>query len=211
MSGETGNNSEHRIAAIVLGAGESSRFSPLGEPKQLAMVDGKPMVAKVVGAVAASAADAVFAVLGHEFEKVSAALAQFPGVKIINNPDYRSGLASSLKAGLSQAEGFDAAMFLLGDLPYLSTDNIDAVIRAYRSSLAPLAVAMHEGTPLHPVVFRRDLWPELEEVTGDIGGREVVKRHLGEAVTVELPDAASIIDIDTQQDYLRTNGGSDSE
>jgi molybdenum cofactor cytidylyltransferase len=211
VNGEKKDNSRDRIAAIVFAAGESTRFSPLGEPKQLALVGGEAMIAKVVREVTASAADAVLVVLGHEFERVSAALAGFDGIEIISNPGYQSGLSSSLKAGLAQASGFDAVIFVLGDLPGLTAGDINLVISAYRSSPAPLAVGLHEGRPVHPVIFRKDLWPELDKISGDIGGREVAKRHLDEAVTVEMPNAASIIDIDTLQDYLPLSGGSDSE
>jgi molybdenum cofactor cytidylyltransferase len=204
------SNSKHRIAAIVLAAGESSRFSPHGEPKQLAMIDGEPMIARVVREVHASAADTVLVVLGHEFEKVSAVINGFHGIKIINNPDYPNGLSSSLKAGLAQAVGFDAIMFVLGDLPGLASADMDSVISIYRDSTAPLACAMYEGRPAHPVIFRKDLWPELEKLTGDIGGREVVIKHIDEVVMAKLPGTACISDVDTIDDYLPFSGGSES-
>ena len=102
-------------------------------------------------------------------------------------------------------------MFILGDLPRLKAHDIDDVITAYRESNAPLATAVYNGNNAHPVIFRKDLWPELKEITGDIGGREVLKRHLSEAVTVELPEAACVTDIDTYEDYLRNGGGTNGE
>jgi len=202
------NNSKHRIAAVVLAAGESSRFSMPGQPKQLADIGGEPMISKIVQAVKKSSANSVFVVLGHEFEKITAAINVFPGIKIINNPGYQSGLSSSLKAGLSHASGFDAVMYILGDLPGLTSADIDCVITAYRSSSAPLACALFDERPVHPVIFRKDLWPELEELTGDIGGRKILKRHIDKAVKAELPGTACIWDIDTIDDYLTLSGGS---
>ena len=202
-----GSNSGHRIAAIVLAAGRSARF---GAPKQLAAVDGEPLIARVVRRTAASGIDAVLVVLGHEFEKVNAALAGLAGIEVVNNPEYESGLSSSLKAGLARAGRFDAVMFVLGDLPGLNAADIDSVISAYRDSSAPLALGVHEGHPAHPVIFRKDLWPELEEVAGDTGGREVAGRHLAEAVTVKLR-SESTFDIDTFEDYLGKRGESGRE
>ena len=208
MTGKAGNNSKDRIAAIVLAAGESTRF---GRPKQLAEINGMPMIARVVRQVLESSADRVIVVLGHDFENVSLALAGISGIEIINNTGYRSGLSSSLKAGLKSAGNCDAAMFLLGDMPCLGTNIINNVLEAYRQSAAPLAAATLEGRNAHPVIFRKDLWPELEQTSGDVGGRVVLKRHLDKAVTVELPDAACITDIDTREDYLSNDGGTACE
>lgn len=202
------NNSKHRIVAIVLAAGESTRFSQTGEPKQLADIGGEPMISKILHEVRESIANAVFVVLGHEFEKITAAINVFPDIKIINNPDYKSGLSSSLKAGLSHASGFDAIMYVLGDLPGLTSTDMDCVITAYRSSSAPLACAVSENRTAHPVIFRKDLWPELEALTGDIGGREIVRKHMDEAVMTELPGTTCISDVDTIDDYLPLSGGS---
>lgn len=204
---EKENNSAHRVAAVVLAAGESSRF---GSPKQLAEIDGKPMIARIVGRVAQSNVERTVVVLGCEFEKVSDALAGFPEVEVLENPEYRSGIAGSLKVGLSRIGELDAVMFVLGDLPGLGTADIDAVLGAYLRSNAPLALGKVDGVQAHPVIFRKDLWPELQGTGGDIGGRDVVKAHLHEAVTVELPPSCGA-DIDTLEDYLRGNGGSSGE
>jgi molybdenum cofactor cytidylyltransferase len=204
---EKTDNSSHRIAGVVLAAGESTRF---GEPKQLAVLDGEPMIARVVRNVTQSAVQHTVIVLGYEFDKVNKALAGFSEIEIVRNTDYSSGLASSLKAGLRRVGEFDAIMFVLGDLPGLNTADINSVLGAYRGSSAPLAVGVCEGTPVHPVIFRKDLWPELENAGGDRGGRDVVKAHLHEAAKVEL-SKSSTDDIDTLEDYRRCNGGSCSE
>jgi molybdenum cofactor cytidylyltransferase len=202
------DNSGHRIAAIVLAAGESTRF---GRPKQLEEINGVPMIARILLEVTAAAVDAVFIVVGHEAGKVKASLVNFGDVQIVENPDYRSGLSTSLRAGLAAVEGFDAAMFILGDMPGITSDAVNRVIEAYRASSSPLAAGMHSGRPVHPVIFRADLWPELMQVTGDVGGREVLARRLSEAVTVEMPDPACIADIDTPDDLTRTEGDTPSE
>ncbi len=197
------DNSNHRIAAIVLAAGESTRF---GRLKQLEEIDGKPMIYKIIRQVSATSADAILVIVGHEFEKMTAALADFSNVKFIENPDFRGGLSTSVKAGLAGSGSFDAAMFVLGDMPGLTSDAMNRVVEAYRASSSPLAAGMHAGRAVHPVIFRKDLWPELMQVTGDIGGREVLARHLGEAATVEMPDPACVTDIDAPEDLTRSEG-----
>jgi molybdenum cofactor cytidylyltransferase len=202
------DNRGHRIVAIVLAAGESTRF---GRPKQLEDMHGEPMIARILTEVTAAEVDDVFVVVGHEAGKVRASLARFAGVQIVENPNYRSGLSTSVRAGLTAASNCDAAMFVLGDMPGITSETIHCVLTAYRASPSPLAAGMHRGRPVHPVIFRKDLWPELMQVTGDIGGREVVSRHLSDAVTVEMPDPACVADIDTPEDLTSTEGETRSE
>jgi molybdenum cofactor cytidylyltransferase len=205
QSAEPGN-SGHRIAAVVLAAGEATRF---GAPKQLVPVEGEPMLARVTRQVKESPVGRVVVVLGYEFEAISLTLANMTDVAIVRNPDYESGMASSARAGLDAAGDSDAIMFVLADLPGLAAEDIGRVAAAYRNSAAPLALGMCKGRPAHPVIFRKELWPELRQLKGDIGGREIVRKYLDVAATVELPETA-IADIDTVKDYLQLQGGGGS-
>jgi molybdenum cofactor cytidylyltransferase len=78
---------------------------------------------------------------------------------------------------------------------------IDAVIAEFRSSRADVAQARYAGAiPGHPVLFAGSLVPELMEITGDEGGRGVMRHH--EVRYVEF-DANPPPDIDTEADYQR--------
>ena len=107
-----------KVAALVLAAGQSRRMGQAN--KLLAPVDGRPMVAHAVDAMLASRADPVIVVTGHQADAVRAALAGRP-VIWAHNPDYASGLSSSLAAGLAALpEDAEGVVIGLGDMPRAS-------------------------------------------------------------------------------------------
>jgi molybdenum cofactor cytidylyltransferase len=124
-----------------------------------------------------------------------------PDLEFVENPGYGEGLSASLRKGLEAARGFDAVLIVLGDLPFLGTELARAVVGAYRTSTAPLAFPRVDGRPAHPVVFRRDLWAELDTIRGDRGGRTVVDRHAKRAAVVPWEDGGTQRDIDTEGEY----------
>jgi molybdenum cofactor cytidylyltransferase len=191
------------IAGIVLAGGTSSR---LGRPKQLLELAGRPLLQHAVDAAATARLDEVIVVLGHRAGEVAAALALPPGARSVVNPDYATGQASSMHTGLAavspQAE---AAVLLLGDQPGMAPAHIAAVADAFRGGAGPIVQGSYRGTPGHPVLFARRVWPELMAVRGDLGAREVIKAHPDWVVRVEL-DADVPPDLDTMEDYRRLTG-----
>jgi molybdenum cofactor cytidylyltransferase len=117
------------------------------------------------------------------------------------NPLYEEGLSGSIRMGLEAAGDFDGVLIVLGDLPFLGADLPRALVEAYRSGTAPLGFPTVDGRPGHPVLFRRDLWRELEAVRGDEGGRTVVEKHARRAATFPWEDGRTQLDIDTEGDY----------
>jgi len=201
------------VSAVVLAAGRGRR---MGGAKQLLPLDGRALILHVVEHVLASTADEVVVVLGHEAAAVRSVLvdcgASVPGdpLRSVFNPDYASGLASSLRAGLAAVDArADAAVVLLGDQPDVMAADIDAVVGAYRAAGGVAIRALYTGTrpatPGHPVLLDRCLWGEVCAVEGDLGAREVLSRHRAEVRSIEIPKAAPG-DIDTAEDLRRTRG-----
>jgi molybdenum cofactor cytidylyltransferase len=186
------------IAAVVLGAGRSSRMG--GPNKLLAEIGGRPLVRIVVEAALASRARPVIVVTGHQRERVQAALAGLP-VKFVHNPRYADGLGTSLKAGIAAlpAEA-DGAIVCLGDMPHVDAALIDRLLAAFDPEKGALVVVPSiEGKRGNPVVWSRRFFPDLMAVEGDVGARHLLGRY-PEAVT-ELPLAgtAALTDIDTPE------------
>lgn len=193
------------ISGIVLAGGMSSR---LGRPKQLLTLAGRPVLQHVVDAAAAtgSGLGEVVVVLGHLAGEVAAALSLPPSARTVVNPDYATGQASSMRAGLEAAAAeSEAAVVLLGDQPGMPAAHIAAVVRAFGGGAGPIVQASFRGTPSHPVLFARSVWPELMAVTGDQGAREVIKGHPDWVVRIDL-DAEIPPDLDTMEDYERLRG-----
>jgi molybdenum cofactor cytidylyltransferase len=187
----------------VLAAGASRRF---GSPKQLLLVNGQSMVARVTAAVLASQADEVLVVVGSRAEETEHALADLP-VRTVLNAGWEEGMASSMRVGLGRVSpAADAVLNVLADQVYLTTGDVDAIIGAYALAVAespslPRIVApVHGGKRGNPVLFGRSLFQELVAVQGDHGGREILKRHPDFVLDVEVPTDGVLKDVDTPRD-----------
>jgi len=188
------------ISGIVLAGGTSSR---LGRPKQLLDLGGRPILQHVLEAARAGGLDEVVVVLGHLAAEVAAALSLPPGARTVVNPDYATGQASSLRSGLAAADPrSEAALILLGDQPGMRPADIEAVASAFLRGAGPVVQASYRGAPGHPVLFARQVWPELLAVGGDRGARDVLKAHPDWVTRVDL-DIDAPPDLDTQEDYER--------
>jgi len=191
------------IAVLVLAAGGSRR---MGRPKMLLPLSGGTVLATVVSRFLATPADRIVVVLGHEAAEVRAraGLPDDARLMILDNPDWNEGLSSSLKRGLLACPEADALVVALGDQPAVDADVVRRLVEAWRGG-ARLAVPVRgePGDPAasragHPVLFDRSLRDELLALTGDVGAREVLRRHWEEAAQIEAP---SPTDLDTEEDY----------
>lgn len=188
------------ISGIVLAGGTSSR---VGRPKQLLDLGGRPLLQHALDHAAGAGLDELVVVLGHAADQVSAAVTLPPGARVVVNPDYATGQASSLRAGLAAASpDTEAAIILLGDMPGMRPGDIRSVADAFRRGAGPVVQARYRGTPGHPVLFARTLWPDLLAVEGDVGAREIIKAHPDWVTRVDI-DADLPPDLDTLEDYER--------
>lgn len=187
-----------RTAGIVLAGGESRR---LGEPKQLLSWDGEPFVRRVARSALSAGLSPVVVVTGAFAEPVSAAVGDLP-VTVVHNPDWAAGQSGSIRSGLSALPGqAGAALFLLVDQPQVSPAVIEALLGAHRRKLCAVTAPLVDGRRANPVLFDRVTFAELNELSGDTGGRAIFSRR-----TVEwLPwhDSRLLLDVDTPEDYRR--------
>ena len=176
----------------------------MGEQKLLLPVGERPMVRRVVDAALGSRAAWTIVVVGHKSEAVVDALEGAP-VIVVTNAEYADGMSTSLQAGLRASAGrCDAAIFLLGDQPYVTSALIDEMIDRFVSTDAAIVRPAVCGRPANPVLIGAALFAEIVEQRGDVGGREIVERHSAEVSLVSVDDPRVCIDIDSPQDYEET-------
>jgi molybdenum cofactor cytidylyltransferase len=188
------------ISAVILAAGRATR---MGRTKQLLAVDDRPMLQHVIDAASAAGVDEIVVVLGHDAEPIQAALDLPPNTRVVVNPGFAGGQASSLRAGLAAVSPHgEAAVIVLGDQPGVEPDAIRAVVQAFRRTGARVVRTRYRDQPGHPVLLSRETWPELESLEGDVGAREIIERHPDWVVDVERPGPAPD-DVDTPADYDR--------
>lgn len=187
------------IAVIVLAAGRSRRMAP---HNKLLVVDrtGKPMIARVVDNVLSSHARPILVVTGHQAEQVQHALGGRP-VRYVHAEDYAEGLSASLKAGIAAVpEECAAAVVCLGDMPLVTGRMIDRLLSAYDPDEGRLIVLpTYHGKQGNPMLWDREFFPEIMDVSGDSGARFLVGQHIEAVAEVEMADDAILRDFDTTE------------
>ena len=191
-----------RIAAVILGAGRSTRMG--GPNKLLAEIGGRPLVRIAVEQALASRARPVVVVTGHQRDKVEAALEGLD-VQRVHNPNFAEGLSTSVKAGLvAVPDDVDGAIVCLGDMPQVSAPLIDKLIAAFDPERGALVVVPTiDGKRGNPVVWARRFFPELMALDGDIGARHLIGRYPEAVSEVPLTDTAALVDVDTPEALVR--------
>lgn len=190
-----------RVAGVLLAAGTSSRFGD--ENKLLATVDGHPLVRHAARTLQEADIDPLVVVVGHQRERVEAALT---GVdcRLVVNEAFAEGQATSVRAGVEALEpDVDAAVFALGDMPFVESASIRALVDVYRSTAWTALAAAFEGVRGNPVLFDRSHFSALADVSGDRGGREILRSGDGVAL-VETGDPGVRRDVDTRADLRGT-------
>jgi nicotine blue oxidoreductase len=183
-----------RVAGVLLAAGAGSR---LGTPKALVEVAGVRLVDRGTGLLRAGGADPVVVVTG-------AAPVTLPGVITVFNPDWATGMGSSLAAGLrSVPDDCAAAVVALVDQPLVGPAAVRRLIGAYASG-AGVAVAAYHGRPRNPVLLAREHWGEVIDLAaGDTGARPFLRAHQELVTLVECADTGQPDDVDTPEDLAR--------
>lgn len=186
------------ICLIILAAGQASR---LGIPKLLLPVQGQTLLRFTVERLLASPADATIVVLGAEADLLADELAGLP-VRTVINDRYAEGLSTSLQAGLRALPPTTvAAIVALGDQPLVTADIVRTLIERYVETRAPIVYPSYNGQQGNPVLFDRQLFPELLTLSGDAGARRLIRAYGDAALAVSFATAEPLRDVDTWEDY----------
>lgn len=185
------------LYTVVLAAGPSTRF---GSPKQLLRVAGRPLLHTAVTRAAEVTGNALIVVLGAGAAELAPLLKHSPGSVVINH-EWREGLASSIRTGVSRLPAScTGVLLLLADQAAVTTDDLKRLAGTWRKQPQYIAAALYAGTTGVPAVFPRNMFRELAELRGDVGARGLLRRSADRVVRVPMPSAA--LDIDTPEDLL---------
>jgi molybdenum cofactor cytidylyltransferase len=159
-----------QTGGVILAAGGSERF---GRPKQLLDWDGKPFIVRVVETAQAAGLKPVIVITGVDHDAIKAVLYDL-AVEVIHNPNWEAGQSTSMKLGIeSLPERCENVVFLLSDQPQISPLLIRSLIEHQSQRLSPIVAPLAGGRRANPVLFNRETFDALMQVSGDQGGRAV--------------------------------------
>ena len=185
-----------RIDVLVLAAGRSLRAG--GPNKLLLPWQGKAVVVHAVDAALGSGAESVHVVTGHDQAPLHEALHARP-VHWIHNPNYRSGISTSIAAGVAElAPDLDGMVLCLGDMPWVRSQQINRLIDGFDPNA--VRVATFGNRRGHPVLFPRAWFGELMQLAGDDLARCLFDGLASSVVEVRMSDDAVLRDVDHRED-----------
>ncbi len=187
------------VSAIVLAAGESSRF---GGPKTLASLASRPLLQHVLDVTHRLRFRETVVVLGRDADDIERLL-RWRAEKRVRNPHPEAGLSSSLRIGLASVDpASEGALLLLGDQPLVREDVISRLLAGFDPAGRPIVVPRYlDGGGPNPLLIARSAWPLALETKGDRGLGPVLRDHPD--VVKEIEMAGSNPDVDTPEDLAR--------
>jgi molybdenum cofactor cytidylyltransferase len=164
-----------RVVAVLLAAGEGRR---MGGPKALLRARGVTFLESCLRALLREGVGGAVVVVGHDADRVRAAVPDWPHVSVAENAAPGEGMLSSVRCGLDAAEagGADAILLHPVDHPLVEPDTVDRVVAALREG-ALIAVPTHEGRRGHPGGFARATFAALRAAPPQRGARAVLEAH----------------------------------
>jgi CTP:molybdopterin cytidylyltransferase MocA len=183
------------VAGLLLAAGAGRRF---GRPKALVRHRGALFVEHAARVLTEAGCTPVVVVLGASADTVRAT-ASLPGVSLVDNPEWATGMGSSVRVGLDALSTSDiaAVVILPVDTPGVTPEAVARLMSNARKD--SLARATYHGAPGHPVLVGRAHWDAVREsATVDAGARDYLRRH--EVLEIPCEDVATGEDVDRPED-----------
>ena len=188
------------IAIVILAAGKSAR---LGQPKQLLPFKGKSLLGYSIE-TAKKVVENVVVVTGAERKRVESEIRDNVAA-IVYNPEWEEGMASSIRHGLAyvteQMPDVNEVIFMVCDQPFVTNDLLLKLIKEKELSTKSIVASCYSEVAGTPVLFDKSIFPELMELTGDVGARKIIIKNKDRMSTVDFP--LGNVDMDTADDYKK--------
>lgn len=192
------DDGEGNIGGVLLAAGRGKRFDRGN--KLLVTINDEPLVRHSVKSLLRSDLDDIVVVVGHDAERVREAVTDLD-LTVRYNENYAKGQNTSVGVGveIARERGWDGAVFALGDMPFVDSATVNRLLAAFSNGAGTIVAAAYEDQRGNPVLFDAEHFDALAAVTGDQGGRRLVKEH-EDAVLVDTDDPGVLQDIDYESD-----------
>ena len=195
---------------IFLAAGNSTRF---GSNKLLYKLNGKYMYRyglEIADALQQKGLlDTIVIVTQYE-EIIHDIESHFSDMKVVNNPHPEVGISSSIRFGVEKLIDLErkcgktnnrereGCMFAVADQPYLTIESLESMVETWKVSKKGILVSENAGRMGNPVIFARKYYEEMRNLSGDVGGKQVLKKHMDDVQMFEMP-ASELKDLDSPE------------
>ncbi len=191
-------NTNLSVAGIILAAGAASR---MGQPKLLLPWKGRALIHHAAHTALIAGLEPVIVVAGARMLEIQAALTDLP-VEVIHNPAWENGQSASVRTGIhALPEQTTAAMFLLGDQPYVSVELVQVLQLTYIRDRPTILAPFVGGKRSNPVLFDASIFEALCALQGDAGARSIFGQY--PPTPLVWQDERLLFDVDTPEDYQR--------
>ncbi len=187
------------LGCVILAAGNAGRF---GGNKLLAEFAGKPLIRRAFESVPVRS-DLRVAVV-TQYGEIEDLAAEY-GFGCVRNDAPEEGISRSIRlgteallAGQSPEDPIEGILYLVADQPLLRRQTAELLLERFLACPGRIAVPVSEGRQGNPCVFPKDLFPALQKLQGDRGGKQIIRAHPERVLTVEVP-ARELSDVDTAQ------------
>jgi molybdenum cofactor cytidylyltransferase len=186
-----------KINLILLASGNSTRFNG---NKLLETVNEKPMYMNVIEKVIKLEFNKI--ILVTQYEVIKRDVLNYP-IEVVMNNNSELGISHSIKLGINTDLKADAYMFMVCDQPFIALKSIGNLIDRFIKSNKGMACVEYNGSLGNPTIFSGKYKDELLSLSGDIGGKSIIKKHLDDLEKVQIIHGVELMDIDTREELKK--------
>ena len=189
------------ISAILLAAGESKRM--VDENKLIKKYKSIPLIKHAVSNVLNSPIDELIIVLGYQKKSIEKIIGENKKIKFIANPNFESGIASSIKKGLDSLSKETEAFFIcLGDMPNVNKEIYNQLINAsFSNKDKEIFVPYYQERQANPILFSKKMKDEIQKIEGDFGAKKIIADNEKKVFKLSIQDKGVITDFNNITDF----------
>jgi len=183
------------ISAIVMASGYSKR---MGQEKLLLEYGGKSIIERLLDVLLESK-DLEILLIARNQKIIE--IGKSKSIKVIENQKAFNGISESIKLGVLNAATNTGYMFVAGDQPFLDIELINQLISKFKNHPKSIIIPEFKGRRGNPVIFPYEMKNEFLKLSGDIGGKQIINKHLDQIEFVAIKDDKKLFDVDTKENY----------
>lgn len=182
---------------IILASGFSTR---MGNNKLLMKINEEEIIRRVIRIVKSSEVDNVILVAREE---AVIEIGKEEKILVVKNNKAHLGQSTSIHLGLEKSNLNKNFMFFCGDQPFIDINSINKLVKLSNENYDKIIVPKVREKTGSPVIFPKSFYNDLMLLTGDIGGRKIIKRNKERIIYESLDNNLFLEDIDTTEDYIK--------